>query len=160
MQRVHKKARSYTGVYAERQPDNPWSFTNEISLTLRFLIQHGRKSKSVCTCIHAFVGELINMYVCVSYPLSQHSVHVAAVQPTDHYHSFRSYRPSATPGSLSVPNRWVFPWEPWSPLYLSDVNKSSGFNISIQHTIWRACGRTTRDTRDAATLVVSHKMTN
>lgn len=149
MQRVHTKARSHTGVYAERQPDNPWSFTNEISLTLRFLIQHGRKSKSVSALasMPLWVNWLICMSACQIH--SVNTLHVAAVQPTDHYRSLRFYRPSATPGSLSVPNRWVFPWEPWSPLCLSDVNKSSGFNISIQRTIWRACGRTTHDTRDA-----------
>lgn len=94
----------------------------------------GSPNLSVCGCIQAFfflcVCELINMYVCVSHQLNQHSVHLTAVQPTDHYHSLRLCWPPPTPGSLSVQYRWVFPWEPGSPLYLSGVNTSGDFNVS------------------------------
>lgn len=47
---IHMKTRSRWGT---KTPDNPWSLTNEINLTLSFHIQHDRKWNCCCCCFYA-----------------------------------------------------------------------------------------------------------
>lgn len=107
IQKVYMKTRSRWGT---RTPDNPWSLTNEISLTLRFHIRHDRKSK----CL----PPLPRSHVCVVMWASQTLVepHVS----TGRYQMGQNQ--DDTPPLQNPrhrPHRWGSPWEPGSPYKLS-----------------------------------------
>lgn len=110
------KTRSRWGT---RTPDNPWSLTNEISLTLRFHIRHDRKSK------------------CLLLPLRSH-VHVVTWASQTLVESaqvvIRWVRTSATPlpsKTHVTVHRWGSPWEPGSPYKLPGWGGAGAVKITV-----------------------------